>query len=308
MKNLLYKYYDRYIKFRNYFKNYPYIGNNDKHMFFIVGSGRSGSTLLRSILVSNNLVAIPPESYAFHMAYRKYRAFAWLKWPELVKLIVSEFESHPQYCTWNLNLAPVYQKLINVHEKERNLSNIIFQIYKLYAEYYAPEAILYGDKTPLNILVIKNLYRVFPCARYINIVRDGRDVVSSYLRTGLYSNIKDACNRWNISIQNAEWLKKKVGPKKLLEIKYENLVNETESVVQTTCNFLRIPFIEDMITNRRQTVKKMGDVNQLQHHSSVKRPIIGDSIGRWKINLNDEQINYVQTVLKSNLLKKGYKL
>ena len=60
--------------------------------FFIVGSGRSGNTLLRAVLTGHSKVAIPPESYVLAKTIRRFRSYSFLNWSLLVRMILSEFE------------------------------------------------------------------------------------------------------------------------------------------------------------------------------------------------------------------------
>ncbi|HEX6923051.1 MAG TPA: sulfotransferase, partial [Bacillales bacterium] len=57
--------------------------------FFIIGSGRSGNTLLRTILFQNPDIVIPPESYVLGKAIRRYRQLSWLEWEELCSVVIS---------------------------------------------------------------------------------------------------------------------------------------------------------------------------------------------------------------------------
>src|SRR5215204_558893 len=61
--------------------------------FFIVGSGRCGTTLLRRILEADPTVHIPPENWVFQTMVRAYRKGSRaLLWNDLVNLVLSTFE------------------------------------------------------------------------------------------------------------------------------------------------------------------------------------------------------------------------
>lgn len=309
MSNYNIHYLAEYYKIiRNLAINRPAISNKNiehKDPFFIIGSGRSGNTLLRSILTANPLVAIPPESYVIYKAYLHYKVYRFLAWPELVQLIISDFESHPQFFNWNISLTKCYQRCINLPQNERSLASIIMHIYREYSEAHFPEAIFYGDKTPLNTLHLDEINHIFPRAKYIHLVRDGRDVVSSYIKMGRYSNIEDAAERWNSSIDKALKFKKTKGLNTFLEIKYEDLVTNSESVIKNICNFLAIPYDISMI-KRDSNLDSLGDVRNLKHHGNVMNPISTNSIGNWEKNLNNKEKQNVLKLLKYNLWLYGY--
>ncbi|TYB30566.1 MAG: sulfotransferase [Candidatus Mcinerneyibacterium aminivorans] len=273
--------------------------------FFIIGSGRSGNTLLRAMLCNNKLISIPPESYVLGDMGRKFKRFNYLPWKELVEIIIGELESHSQFYTWGVNFHDAYYKLLNIPTKQKTLDKIIDEIYLTYSKKYFPEAKIWGDKTPQNVFSLDMINKIFPNAKYIHIIRDGRDVVNSYLKIKRYDNVEKACNRWLNSIELVNKFKKKKSNSNFIELKYEKLVKNPEIEIKRVCNFLNISYDEIMLKPYLNK-EKLGDVDKLEHHYGLNRQINSDSIGKWKEGLNKKEKEICTKLLNEELKKLGY--
>ena len=303
----LYKLYDHCKLIKNIFTDRKKIKNNSNcnSPFFIIGSGRSGNTLLRAVLCNHSKISIPPESYVLPNMVRKFKSYNYLPWKELIKIIIGELESHNQFYTWEIDISPVYQRLLKIDNKDRTLQTIVNEIYTYYSEEKFPGFEIWGDKTPLNTLNLGWINKLYPNAKYIHIIRDGRDVVSSYLKMGRYDTVEEACQRWNNSINLAKKFGSNKGERQYYEIRYENFVTNPKDEINKVCNFLNIEYEKGM-TDHRNSIDVLGDVKKLKHHNNLKRPINDDSIEKWKKNLNKKEKCLTNKYLEENLQKLGY--
>ena len=105
-----------------------------------VSAGRSGTTLLRSMLAVSGEIAIPPESYALSFAALQYQAMQEQSWYNLVRLIVSLFEGVESFKLWQMNMNPVYVKARSLPPPERSLARVIDLIFLEYAAQHFPDA------------------------------------------------------------------------------------------------------------------------------------------------------------------------
>tara|TARA_B100000029_G_scaffold410030_1_gene411793 strand:+ start:265 stop:1200 length:936 start_codon:yes stop_codon:yes gene_type:complete len=303
----IHKIYNRLKSLQNPFSaRYPIINapsNLSCTPFFIIGSGRSGNTLLRSILSGNSDISIPPESYRIPFAIKKFHIFNNRNWEDIVSQVLKEFEDCKEFYTWEINIKDVQKRLENIEDSKRTLSNIFDELFCTYAEKHSVGSKMWGDKTPMNTLYLDWIGTVFPHSKFIHIIRDGRDVASSYLKMERYETILEAANRWINSIQLAQSFGSKI-KENYMEIRYEDLVTAPKDVIKNTCVFLDINYDSKMLDHTKQ-VEKLGDTDK-SHHSNLSKPISSESIGKWKNNLSESDQENITKLLHKHLHHLGY--
>ena len=122
---------------RYFLKRYPLRSKKERltcDPIFIIGSGRSGNTLMRAILTCHPGISIPPESYVLGRVIWRYRFYSFLPWNLLARLVISEFESWSQFYLWNLNLVEFYQQAFSYLEEQRTLAHLLDGFYAYYAQ------------------------------------------------------------------------------------------------------------------------------------------------------------------------------
>ena len=303
----IHKIYNRLKSFQNPFSNRYQVINDESNLscipFFIIGSGRSGNTLLRSILSGNSDVSIPPESYRIPFAIKKFHIFNNRDWEDIVPQVLKEFEDCKEFYTWEIDITDAQKRLENIADSKRTLSNIFDELFCTYTEKHSPGSKIWGDKTPMNTLYLDWIGTVFPRSKFIHIIRDGRDVASSYLKMERYDTILEAANRWINSIESAQSFGSKI-KENYIEIRYEELVTKPEEVIKDTCDFLDIDYDSKMLDHTKQ-VKKLGDTDK-EHHSNLSKPISSDSVGKWRNNLSESDQESITKLLHKHLQRLGY--
>ena len=291
--------FDRFSFFAKFFyRRKRLTGNhNFKEPFFIIGSGRSGNTLLRSMLVSSDQVAIPPESYVWPRIIRRFSSYSFLPWELLSSMVVSEFESYKEFNTWEVNLYKAHQGARKLNKKDQTLSNTINCIYLAYMEERGYGDLRWGDKTPINTIYVNKILKVFPKAQYIHIERDPLDVVCSYVNAGLYKTYEEAAYFWKEATNKAETLGERLPPHQYYKISYEKLVTNPKRELPKICDFLNIKYRESMLDYWKQK-DSLGDVKYRSHHENVGKPISTSSIGKWKNQLSPSEAQKLKVFLK----------
>ena len=303
----IHKIYNRLKSFQNPFSNRYQVINDESNLscipFFIIGSGRSGNTLLRSILSGNSDISIPPESYRIPFAIKKFHISNNRDWEDIVLQVLKEFGDCKEFYTWEIDITDVQKRLEDIADSKRTLSNIFDELFCTYAEKHSPGSKIWGDKTPMNTLYLDWIGTVFPRSKFIHIIRDGRDVASSYLKMERYDTILEAANRWINSIESAQSFGSKI-KENYIEIRYEELVTKPEEVIKDTCDFLDIDYDSKMLDHTKQ-VKKLGDTDK-EHHSNLSKPISSDSVGKWRNNLSESDQESITKLLHKHLQRLGY--
>lgn len=304
---LIHRFHDACVSLRSLspVNRHPVKGLERYGPFFIVGSGRSGNTLLRKLLNNHSTISIPPETYVLGRVIKRYRQQRTMRWSDLVEYVFSTFEFHPEFETFDISLRPLVQELKAVSIENRNLAFMLNSFYVYYAKQIGVDCKQWGDKTPLNTFSLERIHSVFPDAKFVHIVRDGCDVVSSYINAGIYQKIEDAAKRWDVSVKLVEKFKKKHGGL-VLTIRYEDLVTEPKSILINICHFIGVDFEFQMLEEKKDSVKKLGDVEMRAHHASVLKPINTSSIGKGRSLLSVDQKEKIQKIIGYQLKSLGY--
>ncbi len=275
--------------------------------FFIVGSGRSGNTLLRRLLSDSKSIYIPPETYQLGPSIITFKKYSDLDWGILCKIILANFMLSEDFETFPTPyLRTLYLDLINTPPNTRSASLMISKFYMYMARHAKPSATFWGDKTPLNSFYLGCIDSVFPNARYVHIVRDGYDVVASYLAMGRYRTAAEAAHRWVDSVQNCEKFRK-VHPQSCIRVFYEELVTEPMSTMREIFEFLNVELPEDLNFNAGFG-DTLGDVDKRPHYASVLQPISTKNIGKGYMSLTREQLCQVKDIIEPLRLSLGYKV
>lgn len=284
-------------------------GDISCHPFFILGSGRNGSTLLSMILNGHSKIFLPPEQYALHYAAIRFQLYGFLIWRDLVKIVVGEFADDKNNEGWNTNFNSLYHPLYNLPKKQRNFQKIIDEIIAATAEQHNKQYTLWGDKSPSTIWFLEYIYRVYSKSKYVFLIRDGRDVVNSYQKGGSkvfgdLANLENAAKNWQQSIDKWSWLKKRASEKQLLEIRYEDLVQNPTMAIHRICDFLAIPFEERML-NFHDIVRDRNETKR-EHYKALHAPLNNNSIGKWKEELTTEDVARIMPLLEKGLKVYNY--
>lgn len=289
-------------------KRYPLILENDlqgEQPVFIISSGRSGTTLMRSMLVAGGQIAIPAETQIIHVLPVKFHTTRGLGWEDRVRLIIASFESHRNFPLWQVNLADAYQKSLALPEKERSLARVINEVYFTYAAQAFPDAKVWGDQSPIHTFYLPYIKKVFPNARYMHLLRDGRDVVSSMVTRHGDNYLFEAVLRWKTSIKRISSFQKELTPEQYLEVRYENLVREPEPTLQKVCDFIGIHYAQRMLDYWK--LPTTIEHKYKTFHENLGKPVFDSSIGKWRERLSKQQQEYVIKNLAVELHKLGYR-
>jgi len=257
---------------------------------FILGKGRSGTSLLQNMLDAHPAIIGPPESKFAVLFYPRFSHIK--KWKESdVLLFVKFLYMEPLFSTlWHVDKKELTEKLLSVREYlDYGLAckMVYYQLRKR-----DEEVLLISDKNPQYILFIGTLLKIFPDACFIHIVREPRDNIYSQIISFHDKNPIFRAYQWLYFNRIIE-TQKKVFPDLFFFIKYENLVMNPESVMHELSAFLKIPFRSEMACNKEPRVVEaqfiqsgMGnDVGNI--HKELLQPVNTSNIGKWKKGMKD---------------------
>ncbi len=250
--------------------------------FFVVGSGRSGTTLLRIYLNAHSQVAIPSESWFLTQLLKELPADRPLSLDEQRRAL-RIVKGHER---WQLDWDTPPQALDRLLDGgvERTLAELVDEVFRL--EVAASGKPAWADKTPPYVGIIPELARLFPGARFVHVVRDGRDVTLSYLRVGwgtIGRTPYGLAHYWAGAVRMGALAAEELGPEVVMHLAYEDLVLDTRAALERVCAFLDLPFEPAMLDAHRVAYETIAERELVKNiHPKLGRPPRPEDAFRWK--------------------------
>lgn len=272
---------------------------NDPGPLFLVGMPRSGTKLLRDLLNQHSRIAIPDIETEFlpYLAHRLERlgeaadpaAFSAL-YAQLVRLNYFDFRrlqgeiiSEQRWfgACRSFGAAGVFEALIR-------------------QEVAAPpgSGIVWGDKSPGYIDDIPLISGLYPQARVLHIVRDVRDYCLSIHRAWGKDMLR-AAERWSDGLSQARRDGRVLGAR-YLEIRYEDLLTDTEATLRQICGFLGLAFEPAMLTLSRPS-ENLGSTRGVAS-------VVAHNSGKYLQQMAVRELLAVEAIAGETLVACGYGL
>jgi Sulfotransferase family len=279
---------------------------------FVVGVGRSGTTLLRLMLDAHPQLAIGAETQ--FVGELIDRAEAGASTAELVELVV---ESR----TWaDFGLEPEALRERAGSGGEIGAAGVLRAFYGLCAE--ARGKPRWGDKTPGYVKRMRPIASTLPEARFVHLIRDGRDVALSRLARGMGAekSIGEIAALWQRRIENARRQAKRLRGR-YLELRYEDLVAAPEQPLRRVCELIELEYDAAMLSyheDASERLSQLGDLaaergrrerpgsERLAAHALAAEPPSAARTGAWRTEMSERDRAAFKSVAGPLLRELGY--
>lgn len=204
---------------------------------FLVGSPRSGTKLLRSLLNRNSGISLcDPETHFIPYLFQRHGGDPARFDADLDRLF-ADFDSTPFQIYRRTTGRRVMTRADFARlEAAPDWSAAFEIILRFYGEGEAPDTGIWGDKTPSYVLEMALLKRIFPAARFVHIIRDPRDVALSARRAWGHNPLRTAA-KWAQGLAAARRSAAQLGAD-YLEVFYEQLLAAPEPELRRISGFL----------------------------------------------------------------------
>ena len=266
--------------------------------FFVVGTGRSGTTLLQAMLMSSPGVYIPPETQYMGMIWRYRARYGDLQHDENWRLAITRIERMTEHREMNLDLDRFAEALENCERSHASLFGVWLD------EIAMSEGVTcIGEKSPVHAQYVTELLSMFPEASIVHIVRDPRDVVTSQKELW-FRNALHVAVGWRQDAEAAIRFGQLLDSERYSVIRYEDLVTDPESVLRPLCDRLQIVFDDRMLTPH--TREKKGLSKGMEHVRRTLEPVTAKRIGRWTTKLSKVDVAVVELMCQRSMKQFGY--
>ncbi|MGH8773893.1 MAG: sulfotransferase family protein [Jiangellaceae bacterium] len=263
---------------------------------FLVGCGRSGTTLLRAMCDAHPDLAVPPESH-FVVPLAPGRSDAGFEpAPFLDRLYGQE-----RFRLWELDRDVIEASFRR--SPPQDYADAVRAVFAAWAGRQGKGR--YADKTPGYVLHVPRLARLFPEAVFVQLIRDGRDVASSFLELGWSAGIEDAALHWKLRVRRGMRSGLALPAGRYHEIRYEDLVTSPEESLRRLCQAIDLPFAAQMLDHHRHAADVVRTTSHPDYHRHVRKPVTA-GLRDWRRDLRAAEVERFELVAGDLLDELGY--
>lgn len=267
-------------------------------LFFIVGVPRSGTTMVRELIGQHAGVAIPlDELQVLPRLIDTLGEDADFSDKRTVERFLETCRSSNfVYHLAKNNLAIDFDRLRSEVAGADWGSAVTALVRQCSPS--SDEAVLFGEKTPYNLLEIDRFARVFPGCRFLHVIRDPRDVCVS-MRKAWGKRPYRAAVRWRRYLDYyARVCERPEIARACHALRYEDLLRDPRGAMQAVCGFLGLAFEEKLLSLRRGA-EKWGD-------AAGSKEIDARNVGKFRRALSDREVGLIESLAWPHLAEHGY--
>ena len=272
-----------------------------KKPIFVVGSPRSGTSLISRILDSHPNIGVPFESHIYPRLYNWRNCYGDMNEVKNKKRLVRDILSLETLKSWRE--VPEKKEVISRFRGESFHS--AFQA-TMEAWLASEEKNRWGEKTPHNIFFWESIIEGFPDSKFIHIVRDGRDVALSWKKVRFGpEHFYPIARLWKKYIEKVEELKSNIGRNKIYEVKYEKILTNPKKEIGNVCYFLGEKFYPKMMSFYDE---KKSYPTDKRNEENLSRPLLRDNMNKWRTQADPRNLRIFEAVAGGILERYGYEL
>ena len=270
-----------------------------KRPFFIDGTPRSGTTLLQTMLTAGDGLYIAPETHFLPLTKFREKSYGRPQTDTGFENHIRQILSVSRRHELPVDLSTLKREL---HDAERSYGGL-FDTLLWHIQSRQPDCRRVGEKSPGHLLFVADLLEIFPDAKVITVIRDGRDVALSQ-REAWGTLTGRAALAWRRDQRLHNRYAKMLPGTRYTWVRYEDLVNRPQDELRRLCHFLEEPFNEAMIRFHDRTDKGFPD--RETHKEMTLRPLTAARVGRYRNHLTESQIAVFQLLATRELQALGY--
>jgi len=287
-------------------------------MPIIVGSPRSGTTLLRFMIDAHSDLAIPPET-GFLTPSEKLRGRGKKLREKFFQMVVNYSQPLRSWEDFEISEEDFWAALSEI--TPFSISEGYRTFYRLYAARRGKSR--WGDKTPIYCRYINSIRKVLPEARFIHIIRDGRDAALSLRRMWFSPG-------WEIETQASFWRdcvlaarSAGVGRDDYMEVRYEDLILNTREVLKRVCDHVALTYEDALLDYYIQAPERLREhkgrllpdgttvltqEQRFQQQQRTTKPPDPNCVFAWKQTMDIDEKRRFQLVAGDLLKDLGYEV
>ncbi|MEG4066112.1 sulfotransferase [Microcoleus sp. Pol11C2] len=247
---------------------------------FLVGSPRSGTTMLQSLLAAHPEVISFPESKFFH--YLLYKKFAG-KLPGRMEAFFKDEISRPE----------LLQDFDDSQTVATKVSWFVGVLDGLAAE---QNKSIWLEKTPEHIYFIEDIQRLLPDAKFIHILRNSMDTIASLHEATRNSHdlwgpgwdLNHCIHRWKEAMLISHKYAKNSNH---ILVKYEEILDNKVKKLEEICDFMKIEYDDRMLEFYQEKAAHLS--LNLPWHQGIEREVKSNKVHKYHKIFKSNEIRYI---------------
>lgn len=273
---------------------------------FAVGCPRSGTTLLQRMLDNHPDLAVANDT---HFIPKAIKGAATDGDPPLTPELVEKTRTYRRFHRLGVSDEAVRRAA----ESADTYGEFVGALYTEFAGMRGKP--LGGEKTPDYVGELPLLHALFPWARFIHIVRDGRDVALSVRKWADENKGPGKLEFWSeepVAVCALWWRRqvetgmrdgRRLGPRKYHELRYEDLVAEPEKNLREMAIFLDLPYSEKMANYHEGKIREKPGIDAKKAWLPPTR-----SLRNWRSEMSERDVELFEALAGDLLRELGYEL
>ena len=285
---------------------------------FILGNPRSGTSLLRLMVNAHSEITSPPESGFLHWWRIKYNSWSAKESEDLSRVdeFIVDLKSSKKIETWSLNFDLV--KKVILERCPADYGQLCECVYVAFAMQKGKIVKAIADKNNYYIHHLSDLLAVWSDAKFLHLVRDGRDVACSYIalqkietdspyKPKLPVSLDEIAREWQYNNKMIDVFLQQREPENRLTIRYEDVIVSSEKQLKRICEFMGLEFdkkmLEYYLENRDNQDEPLATLDWKK--KTLERPD-EKNMDKYKQILTTQEIEQFNQIANEMLTKYSY--
>ncbi len=273
---------------------------------FLLASERSGTNLVRAIFGAHPDIAAPTPPHLL-MNFRPLQSgYGDLRrdhnFMQLCDDVCTALKH--QLGEWKADIRP--RDLLE-GANERSFMGVFDEAYARECDATDNERIFFKENEAFHHAYF--LRHHFPDARFVYLVRDGRDMAVSFRDSpNHFGTVEDAAEIW--SRQQRACLELYTDPSmrdRIFPVHYEDLITNPGDIVADLCDFVDVPFNEQMLDFHRKRYN-IEAAEQVTNWRDISKPIDSTNYGKYRDTFSTSKLHDLESIMYRELYQTGYSL